>query len=114
MKAEVAAVKARHAQTGADANRSLNSRIGTAHAVATATTATPVSSKQITVEDDIIIIEVPSEVENFTLRFAGSPQDKIVRIFHNKLRAINLYRLRHMETFKDQEQIGIEDGMLML
>lgn len=65
-------------------------------------------------EDDIIIIEVPSEVENFTLRFAGSPQDKIVRIFHNKLRAINLYRLRHMETFKDQEQIGIEDGMLML
>lgn len=88
--------------------------MGTANAVATAATATPVSPRQITAEDDIIMIEIPSEVENFTLRFAGLAQDTIVRIFHNKFRAINLYRLRHMETFKDQKQSGIEDGMLML
>lgn len=38
-----------------------------------------------------------------------------MRIVHNKFKAINLYRLRHMQglrydALQDQERIGIEDG----
>lgn len=57
---------------------------------------------------------------SITLRFAGLPQEEIVRILHNKFKPINLYRrLRHMRGFrfdslKDHDRIGIEDGMLGL
>lgn len=66
---------------------------------------------------DAIKGEVPPEVTNICLSFAGLPQEEIVRIFHNRFKAINLYRLQHMrglryEAFQDQERIGIEDGML--
>lgn len=42
-----------------------------------------------------------------------------MRIVHNKFKAINLYRLRHMQglrydALQDQERIGIEDRMLRL
>lgn len=47
-------------------------------------------------EEEDIIGEVPPEVTNISLSFAGLPQEEIVRIFHNKFKAINLYRLRHM------------------
>ena len=79
----------------------------------------PPLPRKIVMEDDNIIGEVPQEVMNITLRFAGLPQEEIVRIFHNKFKSINLYRLRQMrglrfDTFQDQKQIGIEDGMLRL
>lgn len=42
-----------------------------------------------------------------------------MRIFHNKYKPINLYRLCHMrgfiyEAFQDEERIGIKYGMLKL
>ncbi len=42
-----------------------------------------------------------------------------MRIFQNKFKLINLYRLRHMrrlrfDSLHDQDRIGIEDGMLEL
>ncbi len=86
-------------------------------ATAAATIAPP--PKKIVMEDDDIIGEFPQEVMDITLRFAGLPKEEIVRIFHKKFKPINLYRLRHMrglrfDTFQDQEQIGIDNGMLRL
>ena len=89
-----------------------------AAAVAAAAAATPVARAH-NVKDDEILGEISSEVSDLSLRFAGLPQEEIIRIFHNKFKPINLYRLRHMrelcyETFQDEERIGIEDGMLRL
>lgn len=91
-----------------------------AAATATAAAAAPTHTPRRTgMEDDDIIGEVPPEVANISLCFAGPPQEEIVRIFHNTFKAMNLYRLRHMrglryEAFQDQERIGIEDRMLRL
>ena len=49
-----------------------------------------------TVDKDNITSEVPPKIINITLRFAGLPQEEIVRIFQNKFKPINLYRLCHM------------------
>ncbi len=70
-------------------------------------------------EDDEIQGEIPPEVLDISLQFVGFPQEEIVTIFENKFKPINLYRLRHMrglsfKAYKDEEQIGIEDGMLKL
>lgn len=69
-------------------------------------------------EDDITG-EVPPKVMSITLRFAGLLQEKIVKIFQNKFKPINLYRLRHMrglrfDALQDNNRIGIEDGMFRL
>lgn len=61
----------------------------------------------------------PREVQALSIRFAGLPQEEIVKIFHNKFKPINFYRLRHMrgpcyETYHDQDRIGIEYGILRL
>ncbi len=79
-------------------------------AAAAATIAPP--PRKIVIEDDNIIGEVIQEVINIKLRFAGLPKEEIVRIFHNKFKPINFYRLRHIrgfcfDTFQDQERIGI-------
>ncbi len=63
--------------------------------------------------------EVPPEVADLSPQFVGLPQEEILKIFQNKFKPINLYRLRHMrgltfEADKDEERIGIEDGMLKL
>ena len=70
-------------------------------------------------EDDEIQGEIPLEVSDISLQFVGLPQEEIVKIFQNKFKPINLYRLRHMrglsfEAYKDEERIGIKDGMLKL
>lgn len=75
--------------------------------------------RKVVGEKDDIINEVPPKVTNISLCFAGLPKDKIVRIFYNNFKAINLYRLWHMQgfrykAFQDQERIGIEDGMVWL
>lgn len=99
--------------------RESEARIAAAAAVPTPPpTATPAAPRRIG-EDDDITGEVPQEVQILTLRFAGLPQEEIVKIFHNRFKPINLYRLRHMrghhyESLHDQERIGIEDGMLRL
>lgn len=70
-------------------------------------------------DEDDITGEVPPEVMSIILQFAGLPQEEIVRIFQNKFKPINLYRLRHMrglrfDALQDHDRIGIEDGMLRL
>ena len=77
------------------------------------------ASKAIMREDDEIPGEIPLEVSDISLQFVGLSQEEIVKIFQNKFKPINLYRLRHMrrlsfEAYKDEERIGIEDGMLKL
>ncbi len=75
--------------------------------------------RPIAYEKDDITGDVPTEVMNIILRFAGLPQEEIVRIFQNQFKPINLYRLRHIlglrfDSLHDQVSIGIEDGMLKL
>ncbi len=70
-------------------------------------------------EEDYITDEVPPKVMSITLRFAGLPQEEIVRIFQNKFKPINLYRLHHIrglrfDSLHDQDRIDIEDGILKL
>lgn len=50
-------------------------------------------------EEDDILGEVPPEVKNIILRFAGLPQEEIVRIFQNKFKPINLYDSSTCEAF---------------
>lgn len=105
--------------------RESEARITAAVATATAAAAAPLAAPAPAAAlraiggDDDILGEVPQEVQNLTLRFAGLPREEIVKIFHNRFKPINLYRLRHMrchhyESYHDQERIGIEDGMLRL
>ncbi len=70
-------------------------------------------------EEDDITGEVPTEVISITLWFSGLSQEEIERIFENRFKLINLYRLRHIrglrfDSLHDQDRIGIEDGMLKL
>ena len=100
--------------------REPDARIAASAAAATAApTAAIQAPKRAGMEEDDIIGEVPPEVTNISLCFADLPQEQIVQIFHNRFKAINLYRLRHMrglryEAFQDQERIGIEDVMWRL
>lgn len=77
----------------------------TATAVAAVTAAAganigaPALRKVISEEDDIIS-EVLLEVKNISLYFTGLLQDKIVWIFYNKFKAINLYHLQHMRGLR--------------
>lgn len=59
-------------------------------AAATAAAAPTHTPRRTGMEDDDIIGEVPPEVTNISLCFAGLPQEEIVRIFHNKFKAMNL------------------------
>ena len=91
-------------------------------AAASATAASTTAGAQVrmsTAEEDDINGEISPEVTSITSRFEGLSKEKIVRIFQNKFKPINLYRLRHMRGFRfdvlqDHDQIGIEDGMLRL
>ncbi len=52
-------------------------------------------------------------------RYSGLPYEKIVWIFYNKFKPINLYRFCHMHGFRfdslqDHNQTTTEDGMLRL
>ncbi len=72
-----------------------------------------------TTEEDDITGEVSPEVTSIILRFAGLLQEEIVRIFQNKFKPINLYRLRHIrrlrfDALQDHDRISIEDGILRL
>lgn len=95
-----------------------------AASVAAAMAAAPAApdgaqARRPTADEDDITDEVPPKVMSITLRFARLPQEEIVRIFQNKFKPINLYRLRHMrglrfDALQDHDRIGIEDGMLRL
>ena len=114
---ERAAVAREHAFKLECMKKESNARIAAAAAVRTA--PGPAAAQWSLGNDDDIIGEIPKEVQSLNIRFAGLPQVEIVRIFHNKFKPINLYRLRHMrgqryESYYDQERIGIQDGMLKL
>ncbi len=52
-----------------------------AAAVAAASTIAGAQAQMLTAEEDDITAEVPPEVMSITLRFAGLPKEKIVKIF---------------------------------
>ena len=88
-------------------------------AASAATTAAAPARRPMGDEEDDITGEVPIEVMSITLRFEGLPKEEIVRIFQNKFKLINLYRLVYMrglqfDSLREQDRIGIEDGMLKL
>ena len=77
------------------------------------------ASRALVREDDEIQGEIPLEVLDISLQLVGFPKEEIVKIFQNKFKPINVYRLRHMrglsfKAYKDEERISIEDGMLKL
>lgn len=77
------------------------------------------STAQASKDDEDLQGEVPPEVSDIFLQFVGLPQEEIVKIFQNKFKPINFYRLRHMrgltfEAYQEKERIGIENGMLKL
>lgn len=70
-------------------------------------------------EEEDIQGEIPPKVSDIAPQFVGLPQEEIVKIFQNKYKPINFYRLRHMrgltfEAYRNKEKIGIEDGLLKL
>lgn len=70
---------------------------------------------KITTEAGNIMSQVPPEIMNITLRFAGLPRGDIVRIIHNRSKPINLCWFRYIrglwfETSHNQERIGSEHG----
>lgn len=99
-----------------------DARIAAAATAAAVTATTPIILLHAQAprgwDDDDNLGEVPQEVQNL-VRFSGLPQEETVRIFRNKFKPINLYRLRHMrdicyDTYHDQDRIEIEDGVLKL
>ncbi len=88
-------------------------------AASAATTAAAPAHRPMADKEDDITVEVPIEVMSITFRFAGLPKEEIVRIFQNKFKPINLYRLPHtlglqFNSLHDWDRIGIKDGMLKL
>lgn len=62
-----------------------------AAAIATAVAPVVALQKRLLVEEVILTSEISPKVINITFHFAGFPQKKIIRIFHNKFKPINLY-----------------------
>ena len=70
--------------------RESEARIAANAAAATAATVVAQALKRAGMEENDTIDGVLPEVRNISLCFAG-----LVRIFYNRFKAINLYRLRH-------------------
>ena len=88
-------------------------------AASAATTEAALAWKQMADKEDDITGEDLTEVISITFRFAGLLEEEIVRIFQNKFKPINLYRLcqirrLRLNSLHDQDRIGIEDNMLKL
>jgi hypothetical protein len=59
--------------------------------------------------------EIPPEVKSHRVRFVSLSSDEIVRIFNDKFKPINLYKLRHMrslnhEFYSNQNHIEFENN----
>ena len=86
-----------------------DARIASAAAASVAATAAP---RKPLGKDNDVIGEILLEVQTLTIRFAGLPQEEIVKIFYNKSRPTKLYHLRRIrglpyETYRNQDSIGI-------
>ncbi len=65
-------------------------------AASAATTAAAPAQRLMADNKDDITGEVPTEVINITFWFEGLLKEKIMRIFQNRFKPINLYRLHQM------------------
>lgn len=90
-------------------------------ATAVAAIAAPVAApqKRLLTEENNIIGKARPKVMSITLCFAGLSKKKIIWIFYNKFKPINLYRLRQMwglrfDSIKNHNWVEIEHGMLKL
>ena len=68
------------------------------------------------IEEDEYAGEIPIEVKALATQFAGLPQGEIAKIFSNRFRPMNLYKLRLMGGRDDlyREQIHIDEGTLKM
>jgi cupin superfamily acireductone dioxygenase involved in methionine salvage len=78
-----------------------------------------VSKVFATTIDDDESDEILSKMKSLEIRFAELSQNEIVKIFLNKFRLINLYRLQHMrrlqfESYQNLDRIEIESEILKL
>jgi hypothetical protein len=99
--------------------RESNARIATTTAVVIAAISAALLKTRFMNEEDDLIDEILFEVQALNVRYASLSQDEIVKIFLNKFKSINLYRLRHMcdlqyDKLNDMNRIDIEDEMLRL
>lgn len=67
--------------------------------IITATAFIAAAQKKSWVKKDNITNEIFPKVINITFCFISMPQKKIIQIFHNKLKLINLYQLHPMRGF---------------
>ena len=66
-------------------------------------------------DDDGLGETTPSEVSARRDMFSGLPEEEVVKIFKNKFKPMNLYKMRHLHGFENtQEEDGIvvENGTL--
>lgn len=71
----------------------------------------------LNVEDDDDTDEIFLEIKSHHVRFVRLSFEKIMKIFNEKFKLINLYKLRHMkdfshEFFKNHDRIEIENDQL--
>lgn len=68
------------------------------------------------VEEDDYTGEIPNEVKALASQFAGLPQGRIAKIFSNRFRPMNLYKLRLMRGRDDlyREQVHVDEGTLKM
>lgn len=91
-------------------------------ALMTASSANPVDPKRRPLdEEDDDTGEIPFEARSIVHRFPSLPKEDTIRIFRNKFRPINLFRLRHVggirhrhvggirhDALQDQDRIGLD------
>lgn len=67
-------------------------------------------------EEDEYTGEIPNEDKALSSQSAGLPQGEIAKVFANRFRLMNLYKLRHMRGREDiyRDQIQVEDGTLTM
>jgi hypothetical protein len=103
--------------------RESESRIAATTAAAAAVVMTFISiltlKSRIMNDEDDVTDEIFFEMTALNLRYASLSQNEIVRIFHNKFKSINLYRLRHMrelqfDRLNDLNRVEIVNEMLKL
>lgn len=75
--------------------KKLEARVAAIVAIVVALVAAP--QRRLLTEKDNKTYEVSPKVMSITFCFVGLSKKKIIHIFHNKFKLINLYRLRHMQ-----------------
>lgn len=69
-------------------------------ALATPSSVNPVESRRHLDEEDDELGEIPLEARSIIHRFPSLPKEDIIRIFRNRFRPVNLFRLHHMRGIR--------------